>query len=141
MAIMSAYLATLPGIVSERTVNTGNGDADAGSLMAVVVLVLLFLFLLFMLGGLFRALGQGLGSILDSIFRPGTLLEPRTKVPTLTKAVTSEDFFRVLPESHAVAVDDDDHFVLLPTDDVPQLQPPKCFVCGRPLNEGDHSHP
>lgn len=141
MLTMPAYLATVPGIVSESAANTGSSDADAGTFAAVAVSVLLFFLLLFMLGGVFRAVGQGLGSILDSLFAPGTLLEPRTKVPTLTKPVKSEDFFRVLPESHTAAVDDDDHFALLPADDTPQLHAPKCFVCGRPMNEDDHSHP
>ncbi len=139
---MPANLATIPGIVSERAASIGNNEADTGTFATVVVLVLLLLFLLFMLGGLFRAVGQGLGSILDSLFPSGTLFEPRTKVPTVTKSVESEDFFCVLPEKGHIEVvrdDGDDHFVLLPVDDVPRLHAPICFACGEPLDKGDHS--
>jgi len=138
---MGAFLSTIPGNVSVTGTDAANAETDVGNAFGGVVVAFLLLLTLLMMSGVFRALGQGLGSILDSLFSPGTLLQPPTKAPTRVKTVEREDFFRVLPEiGHTVTVVSDEHFALLPTDDTTQLHAPKCFVCGRPLNEGDHSH-
>jgi hypothetical protein len=132
---MSAYLATVPGAVPQDGPRTD--QIDFGSMVSPVVFMLLVFALIFAVGNLISAVSDGIGNAVHDLLAAGGTPAPRKQFPKTQALAEPDDLFRILPDNHDEA--DDDSFTILPSD-APTVGVAKCFVCGRPMNDGDHSH-
>jgi len=134
---MPPYLAT---IATESTPGgTPPSALDAGTLVAAVLLAVLTLALAIAVGALLRPRGGGIANAAVNPVQPKGLWSPVHQPEPNTLGPDHDDFFRVLPEGNNNGTILDD-FRILSEPDVLTVASPKCFVCGRPMNEGDHSH-
>lgn len=130
---MSVYLATIPGAVREH--DPSFAQSDDGSTAAFVAILLLVMALVIMMGVLFRSVGAGIGGALNDMVATGKTPTPVKPPPIVPMPSQTDDMFRILPYDNGD--DNDDDFLVL-SSDIPTVGVPKCFTCGRPINEGDH---
>lgn len=118
------------------------GLPDASTVFVVIALTVLTLALAIALGAHLHLGGGGNVKAAHAPVQPKVPGPAMPATPAKNLRANSEALFRILPAEAAqgwqLAQQDDDHFTLLPGDDPELLTAPKCFVCGRPNNEGTH---
>jgi hypothetical protein len=134
---MLAHLATLA--TESSRVGTTASDLGAGTLVAAILLTVLTLALAIAFGTLLRPRGGGIANAVVNPAQPKGPWSPVHQLGTPAFGLDHDDFFRVLPEENNNGIIRDG-FRILSEPDALTVVSPKCFVCGRPMNEGDHSH-
>ncbi len=131
---MHAYLASFKDLLR---------SPDAGSLGILLLIAFLLL-------GLSAQTSLGFGRRIGArhahlvrLPKDFPAVVPNTPVPGGDEP---EGYFRVLEakdEDSAFNIPSEEGgpFTLLPSEAAVQPHAPRCFICGRPVNEGEHSHP
>lgn len=113
-------------------VETDASAPDAGLLAVALPLSVLVVLLLVAVWRVFRSVSRGIATHNLQPVRPEFL-----QIPANDVGPAPFHGFRIIPEEHAEKLGG---FKVLADPDAPALSTPKCFVCGRPVDEGDHSH-
>lgn len=138
---MAIRVLQLAAYLSGATPIEGESNApDPLMFVMAVLLSILTVALAIALGAFFRSAWSDAKAI-HAAPQPKILAPPVT--PTLPKvAFEPDDSFRILQDApDAEEYDDNFGYINILSDPEPATLPsPKCFVCGRPMNEGEHSH-